>query len=837
MTGLLRVLLASVAMVASASASSPAIRGIKPAGGQRGTEVTVTMTGQRLADAQEILFYQPGIVVTKLEAVTDGRVVATFQIQPDAVLGLHDFRLRTASGITALRTFSVGSLKEINEIEPNNDFAKPQPISLGCTVNGVADNEDIDYFAIDVKKGERITAEIEGIRLGLTLFDPYVAILDSRRFELASSDDSALIWQDGFVSIIAPEDGTYILAARESAYRGNANCLYRLHVGRFPRPTAILPAGGMVGETVTVRWIGDVLGERTTSLTLPKVMDRNFGLLAEDAHGTAPYPNVFRLGQFGNTFESEPNNSQANATAFDPPIALNGVIDAPGDIDHYAFTTKKDQTYEIRVFARKIRSPLDTVLSILTRDGKSVARNDDSNGPDSYIRFKAPKDGEYVLRLSDHLGMGGPNYVYRIEIGPVEPKLTLSTPNEAPRRGAGVMAVSVPKGNRQAILINAARVDFGGAVELDALKLPAGVSFEADQIPAGGTVVPVLFTARDDAPVAASLATITGRPLELNVEIPTEFTSTAELVLGQNNIPFWTRTVDSLAVSVAQKAPFSIDVVEPKVPIVRGGTMNLKVVAKRKPGFSAPIAVSMLWNPPGIASKADIVIAEGKDEALIPINANSGAELRTWKIVVNGAYVEPPPGNPPPNANGRRGQGAGRLTVSSGLTKLAVAPPMLALKLSSISVERGGEVDLAVKITKQQDFPGEAKVTLVGLPNKATTDPATISKDTTDLVFHIKTDPTTPVGEVKSLFCEVVVMSDSEPIIHNLGNGRLRVDAPIAQKKSGPPTPASVSTGTLSRLEKLRLEARDRLKASGESDAKSKDDQDSEQKVDSKALE
>ena len=43
------------------------------------------------------------------------------------------------------------------------------------------------------------------------------------------------------VSIVAPEDGTYFVLAREAAYAGNANCLYRLHVGNFPRPTATVP--------------------------------------------------------------------------------------------------------------------------------------------------------------------------------------------------------------------------------------------------------------------------------------------------------------------------------------------------------------------------------------------------------------------------------------------------------------------------------------------------------------------------------------------------------------------------------------------------------------------
>jgi hypothetical protein len=818
MNHLLRGCLLLVVAAAPASASSPAIRVRKPAGGQRGTEVRVTITGQRLADARDLVFYEPGIEVAGLEAGKEATLTATLRIRPDAPLGPHDFRLRAASGWSALRTFSVGTLREIEEVEPNNDFTKPQPITLGVTVNGVADNEDIDYFSIRARKGERITAEIEGMRLGLTQFDPCVAILDARRFELASRDDSALTWQDAFVSIVAPEDGTYIIAARESAYRGNANCVYRLHVGNFPRPTAAVPAGGRPGEALAIRWIGDVLGDRTTRLTLPAALDRDFGLIAQDDRGTAPYPYVFRLSPLANTLEAEPNDGQSAATRFEPPAALNGVIGAPGDVDQFVFKAQKERTYDVRVFARKIRSPLDSVLSIAAPGGKNLAASDDDEGPDSFLRFRAPKDGEFVLRLTDHLGQGGPDYVYRVEVGPVEPKLTLSPPHEAPRRGTGIMAVAVPKGNRQAILINASRVDFGGAVELSASRLPDGVSIEAEPIPPGGTVVPVLFTARADAPVAGSLAQVSGRPVGSKGEVPTVFESTAELVLGQNNVPVWTRTVDALAVAVTEEAPFTIDVVEPRVPLVRGGSMELKVVARRKPGFTAPILVSLPFNPPGVSSKGSLSIPRGKDEVAIPLNANNGAELKTWKIVVNGTYVEPPPGNPPPgNATGRR-RGAGRLTVSSGLAKLTIAPPMLALKLGAVSVERGGEVDMAVKLTRA-DFPGRANVRLIGLPNKATAEPASITRDTTDLIFHIKTDATTPVGEVKSLFCEVTVTRDGEPIVHSVGNGRLRVDAPLAPKKGTAARPLKVS-GALGRLEKLRLEARERRRTADDPAAK-----------------
>src|SRR5262249_58898713 len=110
----------------------------------------------------------------------------------------------------------------------------PQKIPLNVTVLGVIDSEDVDYFAFEAKKGQRVTVEIEAMRLGTTLFDPYVAILDSKRFELAASDDAPLLGQDAVASVIIPADGTYVVQVRESAYGGNGACHYPLHISPLP---------------------------------------------------------------------------------------------------------------------------------------------------------------------------------------------------------------------------------------------------------------------------------------------------------------------------------------------------------------------------------------------------------------------------------------------------------------------------------------------------------------------------------------------------------------------------------------------------------------------------
>ncbi len=138
-------------------------------------------------------------------------------------MGFHAVRVRTATGISNLRTFSVGALPEVPEVEPNNDFATPQAVAFGCTVNGIVQNEDEDYFVVEAKKGQRITAEVEGVRLGnTTFFDPYVAILNLERFELARSDDMALLRQDCSCAIVAPEDGKYVVQIRETPSAGTA---------------------------------------------------------------------------------------------------------------------------------------------------------------------------------------------------------------------------------------------------------------------------------------------------------------------------------------------------------------------------------------------------------------------------------------------------------------------------------------------------------------------------------------------------------------------------------------------------------------------------------------
>jgi hypothetical protein len=796
--------------VASAQASSPTLGGILPRGAQRGTDAGFLFNGARLSDAKEVIFYYPGVTVSKLEVVNDSQVKVTAKIAPDCRLGEHAVRLRTATGITELRTFWVGALPCIDEKEPNSDFTAPQKIPLNVTVHGIVDTEDVDYYQVECKKGQRLSVEIEAMRLGETMFDPYIAILDRKRFELATCDDAPLLGQDAACSIIVPEDGPYIIQVRDSAYAGNGACRYRLHVGTFPRPTAVVPAGGKLGEEVEVTFYGDPTGPIKQKVKLPATPPvEPFGLFPQDAGGIAPSPLKFRLSDFGNVLETPNNQSQATATPVpgELPVALNGVIAKPGETDHYRFKAKKGQTYDVHCYARRIGSALDSVMYIYQFKGGALIGNDDAVGPDSYFRWTAPADGEYVLTVTDHLGKGGPNYFYRVEFTPVRPKLTVTIPKiDIFGYSQERQTIAVPRGNRFACLINATRTDFGGDLVLGADGLPRGLKMETETMAANMGSVPVVFEAAPDAPVAGTLAHITARHADAAQKISGGFEQTVVLVGVPNQGTYWVPTFDRAAAAVTDEVPFKIQIVEPKVPLVQNGSMNLRIVAERKPGFMAEIHVYPLFNPPGIGSAGEAVIPAGKNETVLAMNASPGTQARKWKIAVLGTATV----------------GNGPAWVSSQLATLEVAPPYVAFNMERAAAEQGKTTDLFCKIQQNTPFAGKAVVKLLGLPPKVTAPDVEITKDTKEVAFNLTLDPAAPAGTHNNIFCQVFVVQNGETVLHNVGGTQLRVDVPLVKAPAPAPKPAAVAQAPpqkppekrLTRLEQLRLEQQEREKMS-----------------------
>ena len=803
-----RFFLMSIAVLAIASslnAASPNLGGIAPRGWQRGTEVELTFTGARLTDAKELLFYRKGIETTKMTVVSDTQLKAMVKISPEAGLGEYGIRVRTATGISELRTFYVGALPVIDEKEPNSEFATPQKIAMNVTVHGVANNEDADYFLVEAKKGERISAEVEGMRLGTIVFDPFVAIFNMKRFELSARDDSPLTGQDCFASIVAPEDGQYVVLVRESAYGGNGNAKYRLHVGNFPRPTGVFPTGGKAGEEIEVTYLGDPAGPIKQKIKLPAALDPDFRIFPQDAKGICPSGIRFGLSNFPNSFEVEPNDTPDKATVVNFPSSFNGIIEKNGDVDCFRFKGVKGQVVDIRCAARKNGSPLDPVMTLAIAGGANVVTNDDSGGTDSYFRTTLD-DKEYILTVSDHLKKGGFDYTYRVNFSPVQGNTLVAIPKVA-QYSQDRQTISVPKGNRFATLMTVQRRDIAGDLKLIAEKLPPGVTVSVDEVSTGIDSFAVVFEATKDAPVAGSLTEIKALPADPKLACNTEFNTNAELTFGNpGQSIYWRYNMPTLGVAVTEESPFSIQVVEPKVPLVQNGSMNLKVVVQRKEGFKGPITVIPVYSPPGVGTIAAITIPENQNEGLFAINANGGARIKNWKTALLANATTP----------------TGVVWASSQLFNLEIAAPFITASIERSAIEQGKTSEILCKIKQTTPFEGKAQLQLIGLPLKVTAAPVEIDSNTKEILVKVEIDKTSPVGQHKNIVCSAVITKNGEPITHTLGRTEIRIDVPAAPKvvATAPATPgtpavvaAPVAEKRLTRLEKLRLEQEEREKA------------------------
>ena len=769
----------------SALAVAPNFTAIAPAGGQRGTSVEVTLRGDRLADAQDVFFYTPGITLEKISDAQEKAVKGVFLIAADCRLGEHALRIRTASGISALRLFYVGPFPSVEEKEPNNEAAKAQPVALNSTVQGTIGSEDVDVFSVEVKKDQRLSVEIEGARLGRTLFDPTVTVLSADGRVLAASDDTPLLGHDGFVSLLAPADGKYLIQVRDMTYAGTGH-FYRLHLGTFPRPAAVFPLGGQPGETLEAKFLGDPTGDFTQPITLPTEKSRSarFGLVA-DHHGLAPSPNWLRISPLANAPSITPGNTLGKATALNTtaPLAFNGVLTTKGNAAFFRFTAKKDQNLDFQVYARRLGSPLDSVLTVFDAKGKSLGNNDDAAGnPDSAVRVKIPEDGDYTVKVADQLARGGPRFTYRVEIAEVAPTLTLSIPDTARYDNETRKSIVVPRGNRFAVLLNLNRDTFNGDLAVTFDGLPAGITALADTVPGSLSAVPVVFDATADAPIAGTLLTPAAQAVDASAtkgkDVVSRFRHTVDWVRIQNDIGYSRSEVSQIAAAVVEAVPFTVRIVEPKVPLVQSGEAAWKIIADRQEGFDEPITVKMLWNPPGVTSPPDLVIPKGASSVDYKLNASNKAEVRKWKTaVVATATVK-----------------GGAAHVSSQLAELEIAAPFLAGKIALTKVERGQTAKLVCTLEQKNPFAGTAVARLVGLPANTTASDVEITQDSTAATFEIVTTAKSPLGSHKNIFCSVNITREGEPITHLIAQGSvLRIDAsrpktagdskPVAQTK------------------------------------------------------
>ena len=745
----------------TALAAEPEIRRLEPQGGQRGTEVEVKVFGVRLADQpRQVLFYEPGIELSKIEAVDAKQAKCVFNIADDCRIGRHALRLRTSTGLTNLMTFHVGSMKEVLAA----DSTEPQAIENNVVVNGVIKQGETDVFVVEVNEGDRLSVEIEAIRLGRTLFDPLIELRDEEQQLLVTSDDQPAAQQDAFVSMIAKKTGKIFVHVREVAYRGNDASTYRLHVGNFPRPVAVYPPAAMPGQAAELHWIGDTSGSEGVRVAIPETDKNVYEVLATDEFGISPSGIPMLMCDAPPVLEIEPNNNRDQATEILAPGVACGVISAAKDKDFFRFQMKKGEAWDFRVRARELRSPLDAVIHVFGPDGKYLKGNDDDRGqPDSYLRFKAPQDGEYTIDVEDRQLRGRKEMVYAVDISKPKPAVDLVLEE---RRRWFAHVVNIPQGNRAAAMMTVRRKDMGGPIELDYHELPTGVTVEAPLLAKDFHRVPVLFTANQGALLHSTRPLITAKVSDDPLILESRFRQQTWLVRGRNNVHVWSHYADRPAIAVTKELPYSVRIVEPKAPLVQGGSMELKVVAERDEGFENSLSIRTLYNPPGVSTNQSRSITKGSTEARIPMTANGKARVGKWKIVFVGRT----------NINGA-------VECATQLATIRIAEPYFDVKIPSLTVRRGQTVEMTVGLTQRHRFEGNAELQLIRLPSGVTAEKSSVTADGESAVFQLKVAEDARLGRHRGVGCQVQLHIEGEPVRYSQGYVDMFVD-PAAQTET-----------------------------------------------------
>jgi hypothetical protein len=804
----------AVAVAGAAVAAAKDVEWVRPRIGQRGTTVEVVIQGMHLADPQDLVFYKPGIRAVSVESLpkmqyprglahggrVEEQVKAVLEIAPDCEPGEHPFRLRTATALSVLNSFHVTPFPVVAEVTTANDtIDTAQPVEPNVTVYGTVDT---DVFKVPASPGSRLSVEVDCARLadihfGGAEFDLAVRILDETGRELAANDENALHVQDPVVSMMVPEGlagGHVYVEVRQSEKQPQA-IPYAVHIGTFRRPLAAYPAGGPAGKPLVTTLLGDPMGDATETVAVPTTPGSFLYF------GDAPSPLSLRASACDNLLEDR-DAVETRVPAL--PIALNGAIEKPGDTDVFRLAVKKGDRYRVRIWASALGHPVDPVLRIrpIGPDGKPgalEAEADDAGGRerdlfgtniragggfkdvlDPSVIWEPKADGEYLLDVSDASGGGGPTAIYRIEIETppqtvyfVAQSQSFNTWSEMPRS----TGLAVPQGGRWTVTLDIPKgqgTTYAGPFDIVARGLPDGVRLVSPQVSAipilerhGLPRWPVQLVADAAAKPVSAIITLEARAADPAVTLESGCQQPVPFVNHSDGSAWRILRTDRFAMAVTEPAPIAIDLVQPTVPVVRGGELAIPVKLTRRPGFDDPVEFQADFGPNGVGLPPKELIPSGATDAILTISADRNAPLGRGPLYVMATTLE-----------GNTHAGFGAIRVSSQFIEIEVAEPFVELASTPTSVRRGGRATVAFAVTPKTSFEGEAGAKLLGLPKGVAVvgPPSTFTRDSKQIAFEVEASDDALLGAVNGLECELLVKAAGQEIRQRAGKGTLRID-------------------------------------------------------------
>ena len=418
----------------------------------------------------------PALAETALVRVTIAR-----ECEPSP----RELRLVMREGLTNALNFCVGELPEVRT--PDKGGPAETRVEQGVLVNGQILPGEVDRLRFVAVKGQHLVAITSARALIPYLADAvpgwFQAILllrDAKGKELACVDDYRFD-PDPVLHFQIPADGEYVLEIRDALYRGREDFVYRVAFGELPFVTSVFPLGATAGAPTTLALRGWNLPEKEVKLTdgaATRVQVRT-ALMTSN-----PLP--FARDTLLECLEQEPNDATATAQSLALGCIVNGKLEQSGDVDVFRFEAAAGEKIVAEVMARRLGSPVDAALRLVDAAGKKIAFADDcedkaegesTHHADPKLAAEIPATGTYFLHLREAQGHGGPEFGYR---------LRLSAPRPDFRLRVVPSCIQLRPGTTVAFTVHALRLDgFAGEILLALRDAPDGARFGGARIPPG----------------------------------------------------------------------------------------------------------------------------------------------------------------------------------------------------------------------------------------------------------------------------------------------------------------------------------------------------------------
>ncbi len=661
--GLAALLGVSLAHNSKLRANPPTFNYIFPAGGQRGSTVTVRVGGMflhescafhvgakgltaspRLARAPRIWFEGPLLPLPESQQQEDypADMSGTIVIAPDAPLAATRVRVSTSQGAAGGPLFVVGDLPEVVEQEIEGQPI-PARIRLPITANGrIFPRDDIDLWEFDAREGQAITAFVQAGSLNSPL-EANLAILDTSGEILAQTMTHPVGDADASVRFVVPSSGKYHVRITDSRSLGGPHYVYRL------------------------------------TITASKVPDVVFPLVVPEDGLT---------------------NVVHNGAIHQAPVALNGRVASVGAIEEWRVQLDKESKYSLELQARAAGSPLCGVISVHDADGKELIRTQSDASRDPTLTFNPPADGTYRIRVRERFrDRGGESFVYRLaltKLGTISPGYRL-TYAAVGRPLIIPDSLTLLRGGSLKVKVNVERVGgFSKPITLEALNLPAGVTAKPVTITEKQNVGELTLVAAGDAPIMAVPIEIVGVAGETFVK---------SLLSRKRLLP----EESAILLSVGIPTPFKIIDQYVMTSAPRGEVYRRRYTIERG-GFEGPIVVSLADRQArhlqGVTGPV-VVIPSGQTEFEYPVMLPPWMEMgRTCRVCVMATGVVK-------DLDGIEHAVSYSSVEQNQQMIVVVGPGRLDVSLGSVSVRASDEVLIPITVNRGTDVRGEVAIEAV----------------------------------------------------------------------------------------------------------------------------